>query len=193
MVQPKDPTFDYARRRTFRWSNLFLRALWGAVYSLLFRLSPRPLFGFRRVLLRCFGAEIGEGVKIYPHVRIWAPWNLKADAFSGLGDYVIVYNLADVSLARGVVVSQYAHLCTGSRDISTPGFGLIAKPIRIGQRAWIATEAFVGPGVTIGEESVVAARAVVVKDVPPYTVVAGNPARRIKQRDRTGFERQIER
>lgn len=153
------------------------RALWGLVWRLAFRPVPTPLHGVRRGLLRLFGARIGAGARPYPAARIWAPWNLDMGAASCLANGVECYNVAPVVLGAGAVVSQRAHLCTASHDHRDPGFALIAAPIRIGPRAWVAAEAFVGPGAGLAEGAVAGARAVVTRSVPAWTVVAGNPAR----------------
>jgi putative colanic acid biosynthesis acetyltransferase WcaF len=99
-----------------------------------------------------------------------------------VGPNVRVYNLARVTFMRGANVSQNAHLCAGTHDYSRWDMPLVAKPITIGENAWLGADVFVGPGVTVGELSVVGARSVVVKDVPARTVCAGNPCRVIKDR-----------
>ena len=93
------------------------------------------------------------------------------------------YSVATVRIGDKVCVSQRAFLCTASHDISHVNSVLIQRPIRIDSFAWVAAQAFVGPGVTVGEGAVVGACAVVTKDVAPWTVVAGNPARFIKKRE----------
>lgn len=82
-----------------------------------------------------------------------------------------------------VGISQYSFLCTASHDIADPHLRLIHAPIRIDDAAWVAADAFVGPGVHIGAGAVVGARASVFKDVDPWTVVCGNPARLLKKRE----------
>lgn len=153
------------------------RVLWGVAWALLFRPSPRLLYGWRAFLLRVFGAEIGEHVHIYPTVKITQPWALKIGAFTGIGDGVILYNLGPMTIERDVTISQRAHLCGGTHDFRDRKMPLIKATLRIGRGAWICTEAFVGPGVTVGAEAVVGARAVVVKDVAPRAIVGGNPAK----------------
>ena len=101
---------------------------------------------------------------------------------SGLANDVDCYSVAPIVLGPHSTVSQYAHLCAATHDYEDPSFRLVPKPITIGARAWVAAGAFVGPGVTVGEGAVVGARAVVVKDVPEWTVVAGNPAVQIRKR-----------
>jgi putative colanic acid biosynthesis acetyltransferase WcaF len=134
------------------------------------------------LLLRCFGARIGRHVNVYPSARIYFPWNLTVGDWSAIGEDAFIYNLGPVTLGRKVTVSHRAHLCAGTHDYTRTDLPLLKPPIRVGDEVWICTEAFVGPGVTIGEGAVVGARAVVVKDVAPWTVVVGNPARVIKKR-----------
>ncbi len=164
--------------------NRAARALWGVVRVLVFRPTPRPLHAWRRFLLRCFGARIGRGVRVYASAKVWAPWNLTMGDYSVLGDDADCYAVDRIEIGAHAVVSQYAHLCAATHDIDQPHFPLVTKPIRIGARAWIAAGAFVGPGVTVGDGAVVGARAVVMKDVPPQAVVAGNPARLLRTRKR---------
>lgn len=153
------------------------RLVWNSVWLLAYRPSPRRLHGWRRLLLRCFGAKVGAGVHPYPSARIWAPWHLEMAEDSCLGDGVDCYNVASIRLGRGAIVSQRAFLCTATHDHNDPAFPLVAKQIVVADRSWVAAEAFVGPGVTVGEGAVVGARAVVTKDVEKWSIVAGNPAR----------------
>ena len=159
------------------------RVLWAVVWRLAYRPSPRALHGWRRLLLRIFGASIGKGAHPYPSARIWAPWNLTMDEDSCLGDHVDCYAVDRVTLEPYATVSQYTFLCTASHDYTVKDMPVITAPIRIGRRAWVAADVFVGPGVTIGEGAVVGARASVFRNVDPWTVVGGNPARIIKKYD----------
>lgn len=158
------------------------RAVWNLVWLLLFRPSPRPLHVWRRGLLRLFGARLGRGVRIYSSARIWAPWNLVMGDFSVLGDRVDCYSVARVEIGAHSIVSQYSFLCTATHDADQPHFPLVTSPIRIGERAWVAADVFVGPGVTVGEGAVVGARSSVFKSVEPWTVVGGTPARVMRRR-----------
>lgn len=108
------------------------------------------------------------------------------DEESALGRGVICYSMGHIHLGRRAVVSQRAHLCAGTHDYEDPGMQLITKPITIGERVWICTEAFIGPGVTIGDGAVIGARAVVTKDMPEWMVCAGNPCRPLKRRELRG-------
>jgi putative colanic acid biosynthesis acetyltransferase WcaF len=125
-------------------------------------------------------------VRIYNSARIWAPWNLVMGDFSVLGDRVDCYSVARVEIGAHCIVSQYSFLCTATHDADQSHFPLITAPIRIGDRSWVAADVFIGPGVTVGEGAVVGARASVFKDVEPWTVVGGTPARLIRRRNVTG-------
>jgi len=164
------------------WRNKLARLLWGVVWTFLYRPTPKWFHAWRRFLLRCFGAKIGRGTFPYPSARIWAPWNLKIGDHSALADYVDCYCVDRVEIGSNVTISQYSFLCTASHDYEDPHMALITAPITIGDGAWVTADAFIGPGVTVGEGAVVGARASVFRDVPPWTVVAGNPAKIIKQR-----------
>lgn len=167
---------------SFSLGNRVRRAAWSLAWLLLARWTPSPLHGWRRLLLRLFGARLGRGVVVYGSATIWDPRNLEMAEKASLGPRVICYNMAKITLGAYAVASQGAHLCAGSHRTDDPNFQLISKPIAIGARAWIAADAFVGPGVTIGEGAVLGARGVATRDVPAWTIWAGNPARQIRTR-----------
>lgn len=158
------------------------RVLWGFVYTLFFRPSLHNLYGFRTLLLRCFGAKVGKNVRIRPSVRIVIPWNLTIGDDVAVGDGVILYALGPISIGRRTFISQYAHLCAGTHDYTSLDYPLVRAPIDIGEDCWIAAQAFIGPGLAIGNRCVIGACAVVVKDVPPDQIWGGNPARFLKTR-----------
>jgi putative colanic acid biosynthesis acetyltransferase WcaF len=162
-------------------SEQSLRVLW-ALGIWLIRLSPRPCFGWRRLILRLFGAHVGRQVRVYSSTRIAMPWNVELGDFSALGEDVYIYSLGRVSIGAGATLSYRSHLCAGTHDLNDPETPLLKPPIDIGSNVWVGTEAFIGPGVTIGDAVVVGARAVVVKNVPAMQIVAGNPARVIGTR-----------
>ena len=162
--------------------NKLARVLWGFVWLLLFRPSPRMFHRWRVLLLRLFGARIRRGVKVFPSVRIWAPWNLTMDEFSTLSADSDCYCVAAVRVGAHATVSQFAFLCTATHDVSDLHMRLLTAPIVVADQAWVCAGAFLSPGTTVGQGAVVGARAVVTKDVPPWTIVAGNPAREIRKR-----------
>lgn len=162
------------------------RGLWLLVWLLLFRPSPVIFHGWRRLLLRMFGSRIGQGAHIYPTARIWAPWNLIMGEGSCLAEGVDCYNVMPVTLGNRALVSQRAFLCTASHDYDDPRMALVGAPILLEADSWVTSEVFVAPGVTLGEGAVALARSVVTRDVAPWTVVAGHPAREVRKRRRTG-------
>lgn len=155
------------------------RVLW-AFATPLFRLSPRSFWGWRRMLLRAFGARIGAEVHVYPTAHITMPWNLDIGEMAAVGDHAVLYALGSIHIGPRATVSQYAHLCAGTHDITRADRPLLKPPISIGADAWVAAEAFVGPSVSIGPRAIVGARAVVTKDIASDHVVAGNPAKTIR-------------
>jgi putative colanic acid biosynthesis acetyltransferase WcaF len=168
--------------RKYDRSEMARRLLWMAARPF-FRLTPRPCFGLRALVLRLMGARIAPHVNIYNSAVIYHPWKFTAGEWSAVGEGVLIYNLGPVSIGSRVTVSQRAHLCAGTHDYTRADMPLLKPPIVVEDQAWICADAFVGPGVRVGQGAVVAARAVVVKDVEPWTVVAGNPARPIKRRE----------
>lgn len=157
-----------------------MQAAWGLVWAILFRPSPRLAWSWRNVILRSFGAKLGPAVRVFPTVRVFSPWNLTIGEGTSIGDGAILYNLGPLTLGKAVTISQRAHLCGGTHDYRKSSMPLIKAPISVGNGVWVAAEAFVGPNVTVGERSVVGARAVVVRDVPVDTIVVGNPAKVVK-------------
>jgi putative colanic acid biosynthesis acetyltransferase WcaF len=159
------------------------RVVWMFVRAILFRPSFHNWYGWRRFVLRLMGAKVGAGVRVRETARIEIPWNLEIGDDTVVGDLAILYSLGKIRLGRKVIISQYAHLCAGTHDQSDPTFPLLTPPVTVEDGAWVAADAFVGPGVTVGAWAVVGARATVVKDVPPAQIWGGNPARFIKPRE----------
>jgi putative colanic acid biosynthesis acetyltransferase WcaF len=171
-----------SRSRSHSMLNKVGRILWSTIWLSLYRPSPRFAHGWRRMLLRLFGAKIGKDAHPYPSAQIWAPWNLKMGNHSCLGDHTDCYCVDKITMGPHSTVSQYSFLCTASHDYQDPSLPLITAPITIGEHSWIAADVFVGPGVNIGDGAVVGARSTVLHNVAEWTVVAGNPARLIKER-----------
>lgn len=183
-AQKKNP---FTGAPSFSLKHRFLRVAWGVVWSLLASWTP-PQFGpWRLFLLRLFGAKIHPTAKVYGSCRIWYPPNLEMAEYTVLGPRVNCYSMGEITLRAYAVVSQGAHLCTGSHRINTPDFQLYTRPIEIGASCWVGADAFVGPGVNISEGAVLAARAVAFSDICAWSVYRGNPAVFLK--DRTKFER----
>lgn len=160
-----------------------IRLLWSICWGLLATWIPRSMAsGWKRTLLRCFGAKISPTAVVYSSAKVYYPANLIMDDYACLASDVDCYNVAPIHVGRFATVSQGAMLCTASHDITSPDHKLITAPIDIADQAWVAAGAFVGMGVSIGEGSVVGARAAVFKDVAPWAIVGGNPAKLLKIR-----------
>jgi putative colanic acid biosynthesis acetyltransferase WcaF len=172
-----------ANRRARKWTRReqIGRCLWALCHPL-FACSPRPLWGWRRTLLRLFGARIGAHVHVHPDVRIPIPWRLDIGDWSAVGSGATLYALGAITIRRGVTISQGAHLCAGTHDYTDPALPLLKPPITIHDEAWVCADAFIGPGIVVGRRAIVGARAVVMKDVAAGVIVAGNPARPIGTR-----------
>ena len=167
---------------SFSLSHRIHRAVWNVTWLFLASWTPPPLHAWRRFLLRLFGAKIAPSARIYGSTKIWYPPNLTMGAYSVIGWGALVYSQGKIELEDFAVVSQRSHLCTGSHDIDDPNFQLITAPILIRRHAWVASDAFVGPGVTVDEGAVLGGRGVTFKSLAAWTVYGGNPAREIRKR-----------
>ncbi|AYD00575.1 colanic acid biosynthesis acetyltransferase [Neorhizobium sp. NCHU2750] len=171
---------------SFSLRHRIVRFVWALIWGAFGNWTPVYLYAWRRFLLRVFGARIHKTAKVYPGVRVWYPANLTMNEYSCLASGVNCYCMDQIEIGSYALVSQGAHLCGGTHDIDDPHFQLVAKPIVIGRNAWIAAEAFVGPGVTVGEGAVIGARAVAFRPVEPFAVYAGNPAKLNRMRKING-------
>ena len=162
------------------------RLFWLLVQSTLFRWSPPSWYRWRNWCLRGFGAKVldcpAAPARTSPTAKIYFPWNLTLKQGCLIGPECIVYNLDSITLHEGANVSRNVHLCAGSHDFSRWQMPLTSAPIEIGKNVWVATDCFIGPGVSIGDESVVGARSVVVKNLPPGMICVGNPCIPLKAR-----------
>jgi putative colanic acid biosynthesis acetyltransferase WcaF len=158
--------------------------MWAVAHVVLFRPSPRLFYGWRNMVLRVFGATIGSRVQIYPSAKIKFPWMLTIEDRVVVSWDVDIYNLGQITIGSDTVISQHVHLCGGTHDYLSPQFTLLRTGLTVGRNVWIAADAFIGPGITVSDNSIVAARAVVVSNVEQGTLVAGNPARVLKKIDK---------
>ena len=173
-----------------RWDRrtLVRRVIWATFVKPIFQLAPRPFGALRVALLRLSGARIGARCHLEPGIRILMPWNLEFGDDVAIGREVEFLNFAPVRIDSMTVVSQHSYLCTGTHDYTHPHFPLKFSPIVIGSECWIAARAFIGPGVKIGNGTVIGACAVVTRDMPPWMICAGNPCQPIKPREVKSLE-----
>jgi putative colanic acid biosynthesis acetyltransferase WcaF len=173
---------NYSQKEYHRGRSAFMVVLWDLVQTWLIHLSPHSFYGWRRFLYRLFGATIGKKVLIRKSVICNYPWNLSIGDYSWIGDQVNLYALEKIIIAKQVVISQQAYLCTGTHNHEAVRFSLIVKSICIETSAWVALGALVMPGVTVGEGALIGARAVLTKDAKPWTIYQGIPAQPVGER-----------
>jgi len=166
----------------FRGRPGWIVQLWWIVQSTLFGLSPQFMYGWRRWLLRLFGARVGRGVLIRPTARVTYPWKVSIGDGAWVGDEVVLYSLGEIKIGSNTVISQRSYICAASHDYTKPRFDIYAKKTVIGDESWIATGVFVAPGVTVGKGAVIGAGSSVFRDIPPGMVCYGNPAKPVKPR-----------
>ena len=171
------------KEASFSLGNRIARAVWGGVWIFFFRPSPRPMHAWRCLLLKIFGAKLGNNFRIQPSVKIWLPANLMAGDFVGIGEGVHLYNMNKIILGDFTSISMGATLCAGSHDYDSTNHQLISAPIIIGKHCWICAESFIHPGLTIPDGVVLGARSVLIRSPEKeWFVYSGFPARAIKER-----------
>ena len=181
---------DAARSRaieggaSFSLGNRITRVVWCIAWLVLARFTPPPLHRWRRLVLLAFGARIGRGARVHASVAIWLPHNLEVGEQVLIGPGARIYNQGTITVGAWSVISQRAHLCASTHRVDDPGFQLECRPIAVGERCWVAAEAFVGPGVTMGDGSVLAARGVLFDNATTDGIYRGNPATLVRQRTR---------
>jgi putative colanic acid biosynthesis acetyltransferase WcaF len=176
---------DLARFRLpegFRGRPAWFCQLWWIVQATLFGCTPLALHAWRVSLLRLFGARIGRGVRIEPSVRVIYPWRLSIGDHVWIGDDVVLYTLAPITIGSHVVISQRGYLCAGGHDMTRPTFDTTTAPITVEDEVWLALDVTVLPGVTVRRGSVVGARSTVVEDTRPGWLHLGSPARAVRPR-----------
>lgn len=183
-ISPETAADPYLRP-AFSFKNRAQRAVWNVCWALLYRTSPRPLHSWRAFLLRLFGATMGPNCHFYPKSKIWAPWNLTCADQVTAADGAEIYNPAPISFGSHAILSQDAYVCGATHDYDDAAFPLLAYSMRIGAYAWICARASVAPGVNAGEGAVLGLGSVATKDLAPWTVYAGTPAVKVKERRRS--------
>ena len=170
---------------SFSMKNRVARQLWGIVYLLFYRPSPRPMHAWRAFLLRLFGAKLGDKCHFYAKGKVWAPWNLVCADRVSLADDAEIYNPSLMYFDSHAIVSQGAYLCGASHTYNDPSFPLVSYTMRFGAYSWICARAIVAPGVNVGEGAILALGSIATRHLEPYGIYAGSPARKIKERLRS--------
>ena len=186
MTEPLDASVSRAIEggASFSLGNRIVRVIWGIAWLLFARFTPPPLHAWRRLVLRAFGARVGRGARVHASVAIWLPHNLELGELVLIGPGARLYNQGTIKIGAWSVISQRAHLCASTHRIDDPEFQLECRPIVVGERCWVAAEAFVGPGVTMGDGAVLAARGALFENAEEDGIYRGNPAALVRQRTR---------
>jgi putative colanic acid biosynthesis acetyltransferase WcaF len=186
--EPKiDPTADPLAKPMTSPVDRIRRGIWNLFYVLFFRASLRPMFAWRAMVLRIFGAKMGPGCKFYPKSKVWAPWNLVCEDLVAVADDAEIYNPSPIYFGSHAIVSQGAYICGATHLYNEPEFRLVSFPMRLGAYSWICARAAVNPGVNVGEGAILALGSVATKDLEPFGIYAGVPARKVKERLRSAI------
>ncbi|MCA1661543.1 MAG: putative colanic acid biosynthesis acetyltransferase [Novosphingobium sp.] len=167
---------------SFSLGNRLARLAWNLAWLVLARFTPPPLHAWRRLVLIACGAKVGRGARVHGSAAIWLPANLELGEDVLIGPGVRLYDQGRIAIGAWSVVSQRAHLCASSHALDDPDFQLVLRPIALGEACWVAAEAFVGPGVTMGDGAVLAARAALFEDAEADGIYRGNPAQLVRKR-----------
>lgn len=170
---------------SFSLRNRLARVLWNTACVMFYRLSPRPFHAWRAMLLRLFGAKLGPTCHFYPKAKIWAPWNLICEDRVSVADDAELYNPSPLHMGSHCIVSQGAYICGATHVYDNPAFPLVHFPMRLGAYSWICARAAVNPGVNVGDGAILALGAIATRDLEPFGIYAGVPARKIKERPRS--------
>ena len=166
----------------YKPGSIVKKTLWYFTNIFFFKtMLPFPS-AFKVKLLKLFGAKIGQDVLIKPNVNIKYPWFLEMDDHIWIGEGVWIDNLAKVTIASHVSLSQGSYLLTGSHDYKKETFDLILDEIVLEEGIWIGAKATVCPGVTCKSHSVLAVGSVATKDMEDYGIYQGNPATKKRER-----------
>ena len=184
-LEPQTGTSDPTLRPAYSLRNRLARLLWGVTYALLYRPSPRPLHAWRAFLLRLFGARLGPKCHFYAKGRIWAPWNLHCEDRVSLADDAELYNPSLFTIGSHAIISQGAYVCGATHTYNDPGFQLVSMPMRLGAYSWVCARAIVSPGVNLGQGAILGLGSLATKDLEPFGIYAGVPAKKVKERERT--------
>lgn len=169
------PLVRVVRWRRAMWADLRLR--------LLAQLGFFPSHMVRNFFYRRSGLTLPRSSSVHWRAEFYHPGGIVIGANCIVGDTCFLDGRDGIRLGRNVNIGSHVSIYTRQHDVDDPDFAEVGGPVDVGDYAWIASHAVVLPGVSIGEGAVVAAASVVTKDVPPYTLVGGNPACVIRERN----------
>jgi maltose O-acetyltransferase len=142
-----------------------------------------PGHRFRRlVFVKLVRADAARDVSLERGVRVTEKGGVTVGENTNINTGVVLDGRGGLEIGSKVNISPEALILTAEHDPSSPDFAGVTSPVAIGDRVWIAARAMVLPGSRVGEGAVVAAGAVVRGDVEPWSIVAGNPARKVGER-----------
>jgi putative colanic acid biosynthesis acetyltransferase WcaF len=173
---------EFTVPKTFRGKSKITVQLWWIVQGTLFALSPQFFYGWRRFLLRSFGAKIGKGVLLRSTVKVTYPWNIEIGDYCWIGEDTVLYSLGKIKIGSNVALSHKVYINTGGHEYDKISFDIFGEPVVIEDECWLTTDVYVAPGVTIGKGSIIAARSSVLKSMPGGKICVGTPAIAIKDR-----------
>lgn len=156
--------------------------LWFFCNALFLKNKYLPFSGIKVVVLRLFGAKIGQGVVIKPSISVKYPWRLMIGNNVWIGENVWIDNLDDVTIGHNVCISQGALILCGNHNYKKSSFDLIIKPIVLKDGVWIGAKSTVTQGVVCYEESVLTVSSVASADLEANGIYQGNPAKKIRER-----------
>lgn len=174
--------FKLLRQPYKYWEKLFRK---GWQRYMLYQVGLIPSHHVRRFVYRALGAEIGKNVVFHFRTEIRGIHRLKVGAGTIIGDNALLLAQYGVTIGENVNISSNVSIYSGAHDHQDPFFSITPRtthPITIGNRAWIGSNAIILEGVNIGEGAVCCAGCVVTKDVEPFAVVAGIPAKKVGER-----------
>ena len=176
------PLVDEPPRKS-PWSRKakILRLLWAIAEISLWRFSPTPMWGFRRQLLRAFGARVGRGVRVHPSVKVIIPWNIELDDEVVVHERAILYALGTIRVGKRSEIGPLAHICAGTHDFTSPAFTLLRQPITIGDDCLIGIAGFVAPNIVLADRTILEPRSAIYANSEPATTYIGNPAKPVVQ------------
>lgn len=140
------------------------------------------------IYVKLYGATIGTNVYMYRQLELRAPQKLKISGKNSIGKNVMLDARSGLTIEEGCVIASHVLVWTLHHDYNSDDFQVKGAPVILGAYSWICSRAIILPGVTIGKGAVVASGAVVTKDVPPFAIVGGVPAKIIGYRDIKNFQ-----